>query len=124
MCIMSQRDLEDFPQIDVTPRFDVMPRYGVLLAKIKSATAEAFGVTVMDIESNRRQAHIMRPRQAYYWLATKLTHHSYAAIARMCGNRDHTTVMHGVKVAEVWRERDEAYRNILDTLMKRLERAA
>ena len=66
------------------------------MAQIKKVVAEEFGVTELDLMSDRRASEIARPRQVAYLLCKQLTPHSLPAIGRaFC--RDHTTVMLGVR---------------------------
>ena len=65
------------------------------IAEIQQAVADEFGLTLRELCSDRRAAHIVRPRQVAMFLAKKLTRQSLPAIGREFGNRDHTTVLHG-----------------------------
>jgi hypothetical protein len=67
---------------------------------IKRAVAKHFKVTTMDIDSARRNAKIMRPRQITYYLAKTLTRRSLPEIGRRIGSRDHTTILSGVRKIE------------------------
>ena len=66
------------------------------LTAIKSATAAAFSVTQQDIVSLRRHREVVEARFAAYWLARRLTPMSLPQIGRAFGDRDHTTIMHGL----------------------------
>ena len=68
------------------------------IAEIKLAVAERFGLTVRDLESDRRARYVARPRQLAMFLARTMTHHSLPVIGRAFGGRDHTTVMHAIAV--------------------------
>ena len=50
-----------------------------------------------DILSARRDARLVRVRHVIMWLAKRFTLHSLPDIGRALGNRDHTTVLHGVR---------------------------
>lgn len=67
---------------------------------IKRAVAKHFNVTTMDIDSARRHAKIMRPRQITYYLAKTLTRRSLPEIGRRIGSRDHTTILSGARKIE------------------------
>jgi len=67
---------------------------------IQALVATRFGVTRLDLISDRRSKAIYRPRQAAMWLCSRLTTHSLAAIGRQFGMRDHTTVSHAIAVVE------------------------
>lgn len=66
------------------------------LAQIKKVVAEEFGVTELDLICDRRAREAARPRQVGYLLCKQLTIHSLPAIGRAF-NRDHTTVMLGIR---------------------------
>jgi hypothetical protein len=50
-----------------------------------------------DILSARRQANTVKARQIVFWLAKKFTGLSFPQISRRIGDRDHTTVLYGVR---------------------------
>jgi chromosomal replication initiation ATPase DnaA len=56
-----------------------------------------FGVSRIDVLSDRRTADIVRPRQIAMYLAKRLTLRSLPEIGRRFGGRDHTTVLHAVR---------------------------
>jgi hypothetical protein len=74
-----------------------IPRPTLTIKYIVAVVSLVFGVEVVDILSQRRAVHIVRPRQVAMLLAKRLTLHSYPEIGRRMGGRDHTTVMHAVK---------------------------
>lgn len=63
--------------------------------KILSAVARYTGFSTVDIQSARRNATIVLPRQMVMFLAREHTLLSLPAIGRRLGGRDHTTVLHG-----------------------------
>jgi hypothetical protein len=67
--------------------------------EIKDAVAEAFGVSVSALVSDRRTMDLAKPRFAAYAIYRDHTKFSLPRIARIF-NRDHTTVMHGLKRVE------------------------
>lgn len=73
---------------------------------IISTVAEYYRVKVSEMESARRHASIVRPRQVAMYLAKELTSKSYPAIAEHFGNRNHTTVMHACKKIAELRQTD------------------
>lgn len=75
----------------------------VTLMDIKIAVSRHYSIPVNEIISARRESRLVRCRMAYYWLARELTPASFPMIGRHCGNRDHTTVMSGLKnVKRFW----------------------
>lgn len=70
------------------------------IAAILKETAAHYGVTVADIVSARRTAHVMKPRQMAMYIARITTLRSLPEIGRRIGGRDHTTILHGVRRIE------------------------
>jgi len=60
---------------------------------IQQAVCLAYGVTLADMLSPRRQHVIVRPRQVAVYLARELTLLSLPQIGAKFGGRDHTTVL-------------------------------
>ena len=67
------------------------------IEKIKRVVAKHFGVSVIDLESVRRDVRSTLPRQVAYFLSRKLTRKSLPDIGRRMGGRDHTSVISGIK---------------------------
>lgn len=68
--------------------------------EIKRAVADYFSVSLVDIDSARRDPCIARPRHIAMYLCRVMTTHSYPEIGRRMGDRDHTTVMHAIDKIE------------------------
>lgn len=71
----------------------------VTITDVRRAVAERFTVSETDLVSARRLNGVSHPRQLAFLLARELTPRSLPEIGRMFGNRDHTTVMHGIRRA-------------------------
>ena len=63
---------------------------------IISATSESFGFTTADLIGPSRKQPLARARQVAMYLCRELTDLSLPRIGREFGNRDHTTVLHGL----------------------------
>lgn len=61
------------------------------------ATCEHFGRSYADIMSLRRDVAHVWPRHVAMYLAKTLTKQSFPEIGRRMGDRDHTTILHGVR---------------------------
>lgn len=68
-------------------------------SSLKTMVAEAAGITVPQLDSQRRAAHLVSARWALWALAHKHMKLSIISIARLTGDKDHTTVLHGIKQA-------------------------
>ena len=72
------------------------------------------------IVSKKRQKTIAYPRQICMYLCEKYTGLSLAAIGAALGNKDHTTVLHGIKKIKTDLEKDEQLRSTIDIITKKL----
>jgi chromosomal replication initiator protein len=72
-----------------------LPRNGPTLEQVVTLVAAEFELTVEELKSASRQAHLVLPRQCAMLLARQLTGLPLEAIGRFLGNRSHTTVSHG-----------------------------
>jgi len=53
-----------------------------------------------EILSDRRTKEIIEVRHVVYWLCKECTLMSYPRIGHWLGGRDHTTILHGVRVIQ------------------------
>lgn len=65
------------------------------LLVVAKRLCRVFGITLVELRSDRRSAGIMLARHAFCYWACRLTCKSMPQIGRFLGNRDHTTIMHG-----------------------------
>jgi chromosomal replication initiator protein len=71
---------------------------GVLsISVIQSEVCRYYGVTLDEMNGDKRTRRIVRPRQVAMYLSRELTDSSLPAIGRAFGGRDHTTVMYAVQ---------------------------
>ncbi|MGH7660889.1 MAG: chromosomal replication initiator protein DnaA [Vulcanimicrobiaceae bacterium] len=93
------------------------PLRRITIALIKERVARAHGLTVKEMDNQRRDQRLTVPRQIAMYLACELTDSSLPHIAREFGKKDHTTIMYARdKVKEVM-ARDEVYRNKVRSLL-------
>jgi chromosomal replication initiation ATPase DnaA len=76
-------------------QFEANPQ--ISIATILHQVAHKHGVTVLDIKSPRRFQNIVNARQEAFYRARHETALSLPQIGMLMGNKDHTTVLHGVK---------------------------
>ncbi|MDF1732540.1 MAG: chromosomal replication initiator protein DnaA [Minwuia sp.] len=72
----------------------------VSIDDIQRKVAEHYNIRMAEMSSARRARAVARPRQVAMFLAKRLTSRSLPEIGRKFGNRDHTTVLHGVRRIE------------------------
>lgn len=119
--VMAVSELEAVP---LTPEL-VSQVVGYLPASLRVVSVEEiqkhvslhFGLTLSDLTSHSRERHLVGPRQIAMYLCRTVADASFPVIAEKFGGRDHTTIMHAVKVVEGKREQDAAS----DALLKLLE---
>jgi chromosomal replication initiator protein len=95
---------------DTTP-----PKY-VTIASIKEQVAKAHGLSVKEMDHQRRNKRLSEPRQIAMYLASELTHNSLPQIAREFQKKDHTTVMYARDRVKRLMETDDAYRSKIRSL--------
>ena len=83
---------------------------------IISMVAEHFDVTVDDLCGNKRNSKIVTPRQIAMYLCREIISTPLKSI----GNRDHTTIMHGIDKIEKEINNDENLKNTIETLKKKI----
>jgi len=89
--------------------------------EISALVAEEFGLTFMDLTKQTRTRRISRPRQAAMYVVRKLRPDmSYPMIGRLFGGRDHTTIIHGIRVVQERIESDPAYRAKIGRVFERV----
>jgi len=93
----------------------------VTIEEIQKRVAEHWNIRLADMSSARRARAVARPRQVAMYLAKQLTSRSLPEIGRKFGNRDHTTVMHAVKVVAELIETDADFGERVELLRRMLE---
>jgi len=68
--------------------------------QILKVACSYYNVTLTDIKGQRRTKELVVPRQMAMFLLYELTQTPFVTIGELLGNRDHTTIMHGVKKIE------------------------
>lgn len=79
---------------------NIEPKPDPTVLSIREAVCKYFRVRAADLESSRRYWGLVHPRQCAFYLARHHTGFSLPQIARRFGDRDHTTILHGVRQIE------------------------
>ena len=87
---------------------------------IISIVAEHYNVTTADLCGNKRSSKIVIPRQVAMYLCRELTSTPLKSIGKSLGNRDHTTIMHGIEKMEKEIITDSNLNNTIDILKKKI----
>jgi chromosomal replication initiator protein len=87
---------------------------------IISMVAEHFNLTTSDLTGNKRNSKIVIPRQIAMFLCRELTSTPLKTIGKCLGNRDHTTIMHGIEKIEKEIQNDNNLNNTIDIIKKKI----
>jgi chromosomal replication initiator protein len=97
------------------------PMHRVTIPLIKERVSKFFGISIKEMEAQRRDQRVTMPRQVAMYIAWQLTGASLPQIAREFGKKDHTTAMYARdKIADMM-EADEAFRNRVRTLLAQVQ---
>lgn len=88
--------------------------------RIVSVVCEHMNISENDIKSKKRSQDIATARQIIMYLLRKYTLLSLKSVGNTVGGRDHTTVMNGCKRVEENYNKDESFKNTIDTIIKKL----
>ena len=92
----------------------------VKIEDIQKLVANHFNVSRADILSSRRTANVVRPRQIAMYLSKMMTLRSLPEIGRRFGGRDHTTVLHAVRIIEALALKDHALSEEIESFKRLL----
>jgi chromosomal replication initiator protein len=87
---------------------------------IRDFIARHYKISVDDLQSRSRKKTIAFPRQVSMFLARKYTEQGLAEIGRVF-NRDHSTVLHSVRVITDAMSRNGSVRGQVELLAKKLQ---
>lgn len=90
---------------------------------IIDVVCEHFGVSPEDISSRKRNSEIVLARQVIMYLCRNLVDISLESIGKKLGNKDHTTVLHGVNKITEELETNEDLKNKIDVIKKKINPA-
>ncbi|MBC2669125.1 chromosomal replication initiator protein DnaA [Novosphingobium piscinae] len=96
-------------------------RRRITIDEIQRTVCQFYRVDRTEMASKRRARAVVRPRQVAMYLAKVLTPRSYPEIGRKFGGRDHSTVIHAVRLIEDLRTRDADMDGDVRTLLRQLE---
>ena len=88
--------------------------------KIFSVITDYYHISMEDLEGPKRNNKIAIPRQICMYLSREYLGISFAAIGLLLGNRDHSTVMHGIEKVENEIKENEVTRTVITQLRKKI----
>lgn len=89
------------------------------VAHIAQATSRHYGVTVLDIYGEFRDATIVLPRHVVMYLAREMSGYSFPRIAQAL-ERDHTTIMHAYRKIKARLKSDKKLRADIEAIKQRM----
>jgi chromosomal replication initiator protein len=97
----------------------------IRVADIQRVVAEHYGLSpkIMrepDGAHGSRVPALARPRQVAMLLATRHTRHTLSRIGDFFGGRDHSTVIHAIRVVEQRAERDPTLRADMSRIIEEM----
>lgn len=96
-------------------------RRRITIDEIQRTVCQFYRIDRSEMSSKRRARAVVRPRQVAMYLAKVLTPRSYPEIGRKFGGRDHSTVIHAVRLIEDLRTRDADMDGDVRSLLRQLE---
>lgn len=90
----------------------------VSVDQILKVVAERFQMKTNELKSKRRTKTVVYPRQLAMYLCRTLTDSSFPEIGRQFGGKDHSTVIHSVRLITEQLQRDHQTRATVDGLIK------
>ena len=87
---------------------------------IIQVVADHYGVTPLDLASQKRSKDIVYPRQIAMYLCRSMVDTSLQHIGKCLGGRDHTTIIHGIEKVEAELATNSSLQNTIDILKKKI----
>ena len=87
---------------------------------ILQIVADHFGLTPLDITSQRRSKEIVYPRQITMYLCRSMIDIPLQSIGKVLGGRDHTTIIHGCEKIAADLKKDDSLKNTIEILKKKI----
>ncbi|MEI7760782.1 MAG: chromosomal replication initiator protein DnaA [Thermoleophilia bacterium] len=104
---------------DLFPDGGAIP--AVTITRIQETVSDRFGLSVLELCSQRRSQAVAYPRQVAMYLSRELTDASLPKIGKEFGGRDHTTVIHATtKITRLISE-DRSVYNLVQDLTTRIK---
>ena len=92
----------------------------VTIENIQKVVCEYFKIHEREMLSKRRSRYLVRPRQIAMYLSKNLTSKSLPDIGREFANRDHTTVIHSVKVIEKLKNKEPEFTKAIEKIKNKI----
>lgn len=93
------------------------------IMRLVELAAAVFDLDVQDILQDRRLPEICKARFAVYFAGYHGLLLSKSRLARAIGDRDHSTIIHGLRRADHLRATDPDFRSLTDRLLAAIKEA-
>jgi chromosomal replication initiator protein len=120
-CELADEVLRGLYRREASPGTPLRPAATVTVAGIQALVCDVFSLTREELLSANRSARIAWPRQVAMYLAREHTSETLPAIGRQFGGRNHTTVMHAVKITTRRISDDREAYDVVHSLTARLQ---
>ncbi len=87
---------------------------------IIEVVSEHYHISIDQMISKSRSSNIAKPRQIAMYLCKEMTGSALDSIGTLLGGRDHSTIIHGVRKIEEEYNTNEATRNSIETIKKKI----
>jgi predicted transcriptional regulator with HTH domain len=101
-------------QIDIGDDFE---QEEISMRSLMKAVCHQLDTDLVEMRSSRRTQDISYKRHVFYYLAQKYSFASYPKIAKFA-NRDHTSVMHGIKKVKSLYVGDKSFENLVNAIVE------
>ena len=92
----------------------------ITVERIITEVARTMNVNPEDIRSNKQSAPISRARQMAAYVVRNITNLPMKSIGEEFGGRDHTTIVYAIQKVEKQMEKDAAFRNMVNDIIKNI----
>jgi len=82
--------------------------------------ADHYGITPLDISSQKRNKEIVYPRQIVMYLCRDMVGTPLQMIGKYLGGRDHTTIIHGIEKINAEINKNDTLNNTIEILKKKI----
>ena len=82
--------------------------------------ADHYGITPLDISSQKRNKEIVYPRQIVMYLCREMVGTPLQMIGKYLGGRDHTTIIHGIDKITAEINKNDTLNNTIEILKKKI----
>ncbi|KEZ86768.1 MULTISPECIES: chromosomal replication initiator protein DnaA [Clostridia] len=82
--------------------------------------ADHYGITPLDISSQKRNKEIVYPRQIVMYLCREMVGTPLQMIGKYLGGRDHTTIIHGIEKITAEMNKNDTLSNTIEILKKKI----